>query len=232
MRVVICDDHPVYRRGLRALLGELDDVDVVGEAGTGEEAVALVDQVEPDVVMMDVHLPGVSGVEATRRIMGRHPSVGVLVLTMFEDDKYLAAALRAGARGYLVKGADHDEIHRALTAVARGEVLLGQAISTRLSAALGDPVAADAFPELSNRERDVLELVAAGLSNQQIATRLFLSPKTVRNNVSVILAKLGAETRAEAIARARDAGVGDGRTGSGAHVPRPDADSSDSGRQR
>jgi DNA-binding NarL/FixJ family response regulator len=211
MRVLICDDHPVYRRGLRALLGELDDVDVVGEAATGEEAVALVDRVGPDVVMMDLHLPGVNGVEATRRILSRHPGVGVLVLTMFDDDRYVASALRAGARGYLVKGADHDEIHRALTSVARGEVLLGQAVSSRLAAALGDPAAADAFPELTSRERDVLELAAAGLSNQQIAARLFLSPKTVRNNVSAILAKLGSVTRAEAIARARDAGVGDTR---------------------
>jgi len=209
MRVLICDDHPVYRRGLLALLAELDDVEVVGEAATGEEAVALVDRVMPDVVMMDVHLPGVNGVEATRRILSRHPAVGVLVLTMFEDDRYLASALRAGARGYLVKGADHDEILRALTSVARGEVLLGQAVSSRLAAALGDPAAADAFPELTSREREVLELVSGGLSNHQIAARLFLSPKTVRNNVSVIMAKLGAETRAEAIARARDAGVGD-----------------------
>ena len=221
MRVLICDDHPVYRRGLRALLGELDDVDVVGEAATGEEAVALVEQTTPDVVMMDLHLPGVTGVEATRRILSRHPGVGVLVLTMFDDDRYLASALRAGARGYLVKGADHDEILRALTSVARGEVMLGRAVSSRLATALGDPAAADAFPELTSREREVLELAAAGLSNQQVAARLFLSPKTVRNNVSAILAKLGAQTRAEAIARARDAGVGDRVNTSNTRSPSP-----------
>lgn len=210
VRVLICDDHPVYRRGLRALLDEFDELEVVGEAADGAQVLAAAVEVAPDVVVMDLHLPDISGVDATRRILADNPAIGVLVLTMFEDDKYLLAALRAGARGYLVKGADHDEILPAILAVDRGEVLLGRAVAGLMSEAVGAATNSDAFPDLTSREFEILELAATGLSNQQIAARLFVSPKTVRNNMSSILSKCGFASRSEAIARARDVGVGEG----------------------
>ena len=208
LRIVVCDDHPVYRQGLHALFAEVEGIDVVGEAGTGEEALQLVAAAEPDVVIMDLHLPGLSGVETTQQLVARHPHVGVLVLTMFEDDTSLLAALRAGARGYVVKGADHEEIVGAIRAVARGEVLLGRVVSSRLGAALAAGSGPRPFPELTEREFAVLEQLARGWSTDRIAANQFLSPKTVRNNVSGILAKLGVASRTEAVARARDAGVG------------------------
>ena len=206
--VVICDDHPVYRQGLRALFAEVDGIAVVGEAADGEAALDVVAATSPDVVIMDLHLPGISGVEATSRLLADRPGLGVLVLTMFEDDTSLLAALRAGARGYVVKGADHEEIVGAIQAVARGEVLLGRAVSARLGAALAAPDAPRPFPDLSAREFEILDLLARGWSTDQIAGHLFLSAKTVRNNVSAILTKLSVATRVEAVARARDAGLG------------------------
>lgn len=208
LRIVVCDDHPVYRQGLHALFAEVEGIDVVGEAGTGEEALQVVAVAEPDVVIMDLHLPGLSGVETTQQLVARHPGVGVLVLTMFEDDTSLLAALRAGARGYVVKGADHEEIVTAIRAVARGEVLLGRVVSGRLGAALASPSGPRQFPELTDREFAVLDLLARGWSTDRIAAHHFLSPKTVRNNVSAILTKLGVASRTEAVARARDVGVG------------------------
>ena len=208
LRVVVCDDHPVYRQGLRALFAEVDGIVVVGEAGSGEEALELVAETAPDVVIMDLHLPGISGVDATQQLVARHPQVGVLVLTMFEDDTSLLAALRAGARGYVVKGSDHEEIVTAIRAVARGEVLLGRVVSGRLGAALAAPSGPRLFPELTARELAVLELLSRGWSTERIAANQFLSPKTVRNNISVILTKLGVASRTEAVARARDAGIG------------------------
>ena len=208
LRVVVCDDHPVYRQGLRALFAEVDGIEVVGEAGSGEEALDVVGETAPDVVIMDLHLPGLSGVDTTQQLLARHPEVGVLVLTMFEDDTSLLAALRAGARGYVVKGADHEEIVTAIRAVARGEVLLGRVVSGRLGAALASPSGPRPFPGLTDREFAVLELLARGWSTERIAAHQFLSPKTVRNNVSAILAKLGVASRTEAVARARDAGIG------------------------
>jgi DNA-binding NarL/FixJ family response regulator len=210
VRVVVCDDHPVYRQGLRALFAEVDGITVVGEAASGEEALELVAQTAPDVVIMDLHLPGVSGVAATQQLLERDPELGVLVLTMFEDDTSLLAALRAGARGYVVKGADHEEILTAIRAVARGEVLLGRVVSGRLGAALASPSGPRPFPELTEREFAVLELLARGWSTERIAADQFLSPKTVRNNVSAILTKLGVASRTEAVARARDVGIGAG----------------------
>jgi DNA-binding NarL/FixJ family response regulator len=207
IRVVVCDDHPVYRRGLRALLAEVEGITVVGEAGDGETALDAVASADPDVVIMDLHLPGASGVETTRRLLARTPGLGVLVHTMFEDDTSLVAALQAGARGYVVKGADHGEVVAAIEAVARGEVLLGRAVSGRLGAALAAP-AGRPFRELTDREFEVLEQLARGWSTERIAAAQFLSPKTVRNYVSAILAKLGVATRAEAIVRAKDAGLG------------------------
>lgn len=209
LRVVLCDDHPVYLRGLRVLLAEIDGIQVVGEAADGESAIEVAATVRPDVVVMDLHLPGINGIEATRQLLGDEPGLGVLILTMFEDDTSLLAALRAGARGYVVKGADHDEIVTAIRAVARGEVLLGRAVSARLGIALGASAGARPFPELTAREFEVLELLADGLSTERIAAQLFLSPKTVRNNVSAVLTKLGVGSRSEAVARARDAGVAD-----------------------
>jgi DNA-binding NarL/FixJ family response regulator len=208
VRVLICDDHPVYRRGLGVLLAEIDGIEVVGEAVDGEDALRQAALAAPDVVVMDLHLPGVSGVDVTHELLARRPEMGVVVLTMFEDDTSLFAALRAGARGYLVKGADHEEIQRTILAVARGEALLGSAVSSRLARAVATPSRAHAFPELTPREFEMLRLMTSGLSNQQIAARLFLSPKTVRNNVSSVLTKLHVDSRAQAAARARDAGVG------------------------
>jgi DNA-binding NarL/FixJ family response regulator len=214
VRTLVADDHPVYREGLAALLGSVPGMEVVGTAATGEEAVDLAASVQPDVVVMDVRMPGLDGVEATRRITIHSPHIAVLILTMYEDDDTVFAALRAGARGYLLKGANQKEIVRAITAVADGQAIFGPAIAARVAEFFTAPPAAqqphDAFPQLTAREREVLHLLAAGRSNAQIAQALFLSPKTVRNNVSNIFAKLHVADRAQAIVRAREAGWGRG----------------------
>ncbi len=217
VRVVVVDDHPVFRDGMRAVLDQLEGIEVVGEAADGEAAVAVVEQVRPDVVLMDLRMPGVDGLEATGRITRARPEVAVLVLTMDEDDASVFAALRAGARGYLLKEAEGSDVHRSVLAVARGEAVFGAGVASRVMAWFaggrpgGDPLP---FPELTDREREVLELVAAGLDNAAIARRLFLSPKTVRNRVSDVLGKLRARSRAEAVALARDAGLGGPAAGS------------------
>lgn len=200
MKILLCDDHPVVRDGMRMLLTEL--AHEVIEAGTGEEAVALVESERPDLVVMDLHLPGMTGVEATRAITRARPGLGVLVLTMVDDDATLVAALRAGAGGYLLKGADHAEVARALDAVAHGELVVSAQVADGLRAGLAPPLSA--FPQLTRREAEVLELLGRGRSNEQIAASLFLSAKTVRNNVSAILTKLGVTNRAAAVARLRD----------------------------
>ncbi|MHB1063082.1 MAG: response regulator transcription factor [Georgenia sp.] len=205
MRVLLCDDHPVFLDGMRLLLTELGH-EVIGEAPTGEDAVVVAAALHPDVVVMDLHLPGISGVEATRAITSQDPSVRVLVLTMVEDDATLLAALRAGARGYVLKGAGHEEVERALLSVAHGDLVVSVRVADGLRSGLRAP--SSAFPELSRREQEILELVSRGRSNEQIAMALFLSVKTVRNNVSGIFSKLGVASRAEAVARARDLGVG------------------------
>ncbi len=209
--VVIADDHPLVRAGLRALLGSLPAFDVLAEASTGEEAVRAAGEHLPDVVVMDLQMPVMDGIEATRRIVARHPSVGVLVLPMFEDNDSVFAAMRAGARGYLLKGAGPDEVTRAIEAVASGQAIFGPAVAARVlryfSSAPSQPEEV-AFPELTPREREVLDLVAAGTNNATIARRLSLSSKTVANHVSNILTKLQAADRAEAIVRARRAGLG------------------------
>ena len=208
MRVLICDDHPVYRAGLRLLLLEVG-VEVIGEACDGDEAVDLARTTSPDVVVMDLHLPGISGVEATRRILQENKGMAVLILTMLEDDVSLFAALRAGARGYLLKGAGHEDIMRALTAVRRGELVIASGLAAAFQSALAGAVGQSThFPQLTPREREILELVARGRSNGEIAAALFLSDKTVRNVVSSTLGKLNVSTRAEAVAMARDAGIG------------------------
>lgn len=211
IRVVLVDDHPVYRDGLSMLLDSMDGVTVVATAANGDEAIAATDATEADVVVMDVQMPGRDGIETTRVITGRHPHLAVVILTMSEDDGTVFAAMRAGARGYLVKGADQQQILAAIRAVAGGELVFGAAVAQRVAeffSATPTPQTATAFPQLTAREREVLDLLAAGRTNPQIAQALFLSPKTVRNNVSNIFAKLQVADRTEAILRARDAGFG------------------------
>ncbi len=211
VRVLIADDHTLFRHGIRALLASVTDIELVGEAATGEEAVAQAAALRPDVVLMDIKMPRMNGIEATRRVLAETDRVAVVVLTMLEDDDSVFAAMRAGARGYVVKGADEAEMLRVVRAVAAGEALFGPAIAERLMAFFAEtgPVAkARAFPGLTERERDVLGLVARGHSNAEIADRLFLSPKTVRNHISSIFDKLQVTNRAQAIVRAREAGMG------------------------
>ena len=210
-RIVIADDHALFREGLGALLGSMAEFEVVGQAATGEEAVARALELRPDVMLMDIRMPDLNGIEATRRIRDTSPQVGVIVVTMFEDDDSVFAAMRAGARGYVLKGADQTEILKVIGAVAEGEAHFGPRIAQRLMGFFSAPeadVACGAFPELSAREREVLDLIARGRNNAEIARRLFVSPKTVRNHVSNIFLKLGVADRAQAIVRAREAGLG------------------------
>jgi DNA-binding NarL/FixJ family response regulator len=209
VRVLVVDDHPMFRAGLVALIDDLDGFEVVAEAADGAEAVTVAREHTPDVVLMDLQMPGTNGLEATRAITSSHPDMAVLVMTMVENDDAVAAALRAGARGYLVKGSSRDDIVRALTAVAAGEVILGAAVGASvLSRLAGGNDGLAPLPGLSTREREVLELMAAGLDNPTIARRLFLSEKTIRNIVSAVFTKLDVNSRAAAVAKARDAGLG------------------------
>lgn len=210
LSVVLVDDHPMFRQGLRTLLEDLD-VTVLAEAADGESGVAAVVEHRPDVVFMDLQMPGVSGVEATRRLTDLLPEVKVLVLTMVEDDQAVFAAIQAGALGYLLKGAGQDEISRALASVAAGQGVYSAEVARRLRsffAAGGGTATAQPFPSLSEREREVLALIAEGASNTDIARRLFLSDKTVRNYVSAIFTKIDVAGRPEAIVKAREAGLG------------------------
>ena len=218
IRVIIADDHPIFRDGLRGTFNSVAHTEVVAEAATGEEAVEAAAAHQPDVVVMDLHMPGLNGIEATRHIVHHSPHIGVLVLTMFEDDASVFAAMRAGARGYLLKGADKAEILRALQAVASGEAIFGPAIARRVIEYFAAPQAPGpplAFPELTEREREVLDLIAQGHNNEAIARQLFLSQKTVRNHVSNIFTKLQVADRAQAIVRARKAGLGRNSEGDG-----------------
>ena len=211
LRLIIADDHHAFRDGLRALLSTVEGMSVVGEAAAGDEAVARAARLQPDVLLMDVNMPGLDGIEATRRVVAASPHIAVLVLTMYEDDDSVFAALRAGARGYLLKGADRSEIERAIRGVASGEAIFGPTVARRLMAYFAAPrpsPAREAFPELTEREREILELIARGRSNSEITEQLVLSPKTVRNHVSNIFSKLQVAGRAEAIVRAREAGLG------------------------
>jgi len=209
IRVVLADDHPVVRAGLAALLTSLDGIEVVGVASTGREAVREVITMRPDVAVLDLQMPDLDGFAATRELARSAPDVAVLVLTMFEDDDSVFAAMRAGARGYLVKGAEQEEIARAIRAVAAGEAIFGPGVARRvLGFFSAPPPAAEPFPELTTREREILDLLAAGLSNTAIADRLNLASKTVANNVSTIFTKLGTADRSAAIIQARNAGLG------------------------
>jgi DNA-binding NarL/FixJ family response regulator len=208
LRVVIADDHPVFRHGLRALL-DASDLHVVGEAADGAAAVAACLAHRPDVVLLDLHMPELSGVEVTRRLAAECPGTAVLVLTMYDDDRTMLAAVRAGARGYLLKGAGQEEIDRAVRAVAAGQTIYGAGVGERLVTALSGAGKPDEpFPELSPREREVLDLMARGDGNVAIARRLGLSEKTVRNHVSNIFLKLRVADRVQAVVRAREAGLG------------------------
>jgi DNA-binding NarL/FixJ family response regulator len=207
--VLLADDHPLYRRGLRQLL-DGGATRVVGEVEDGAAAVEQARALQPDVVVMDLNMPGKDGVQATREVVRDSPHVAVLVLTMHDDDDSVFAAMRAGARGYLLKGADAAEITRAVAAVAGGEAIFGPSVARRVLEWFSSPrpAAQAVFPQLTEREHEVLDLVAAGRSNGEIAATLVLSPKTVRNHVSNVFAKLHVADRAEAIVRARDAGLG------------------------
>jgi DNA-binding NarL/FixJ family response regulator len=209
--VLIADDHQFFRDGVRALLDGQPDMECVGEATTGEEAVRRASEEQPDVVLMDVQMPGMSGVEATRLIVSSSPQIRVLVVTMFEDDSLVFAAMRAGARGYLLKGARHEDMVRAIRAVGSGDAIFSPAIAAKLVeyfAALQPSRPQQVFPELSSREREILALLARGHKNAEIAERLVISPKSVRNYVSNIISKLQVADRAQAILRAKDAGLG------------------------
>ena len=209
IRVMIADDHPVFRDGLASLLEPLPGIEVVARASDGAEAVALAAEHRPDVIVMDVQMPEVNGIEATRRIVAADGDVGILVITMGEDDGTVLSALRAGARGYLRKGAEQDEIVRAIVTVHGGGVVFGASLAARIAEVLAPAARPERpFPELTGRETEVLDRIAAGRNNGQIAAELYLSPKTIRNNVTSILAKLQATDRAEIIIRARDAGLG------------------------
>jgi DNA-binding NarL/FixJ family response regulator len=209
IRILIADDHLMYREGVRALLAPDAAMEVVGVAGSGDEAVRLAIQHQPDVVLMDLKMPGLDGIEATRRILAQRPEARILVITMFDDDASVFAAMRAGARGYVLKDADQEELTRAIRAVQRGEAIFGPAVADRLAQLFaGAPAADSAIAQLTERERQILDLIARGCSNAVIAERLALSIKTVQNYVSTIFAKLQVEDRAQAMLRARDAGLG------------------------
>jgi DNA-binding NarL/FixJ family response regulator len=216
IRIVIADDHPVFRFGLRALLNAMPDTEVVGEVTSGEEVIALAASVRPDVILMDINMPGVNGIEATRCIRETNSDIRILMVTMLEDDS-IFAAMRAGARGYVVKGAEPSEILRAIRAVADGEAIFSPGIAERLIHYFTTPPTATSdstqsaitavFPDLTEREREVLALIAQGLTNSAIAEQLILSPKTIRNYITEIFSKLQVADRAQAIVRARNAGL-------------------------
>jgi len=212
IRILIADDHTLFRDGMRALFGSIAGTEIVGEASTGQEAVSLALDQQPDIVLMDIQMPGINGIEATRQIVQTSPHIGVIVVTMLEEDDSVFAAMRAGARGYVLKGADQDEMLRVIRAVGRGEALFGSAVAQRLMEFFAAPrpeARLPVFPELTDREREVLTLIAQGYNNTEIARKLSISPKTVRNHASNIFSKLQVVDRAQAIIRAREAGLGD-----------------------
>jgi DNA-binding NarL/FixJ family response regulator len=212
IRILLADDHRLFREGLKVLLASIPNMEIVAEAATGEEVIKLAETSVPDVILMDIQMPVINGLEATRRILAKSPHVGILMLTMFDDDESVFMAMRAGARGYILKGADQEELLRAVQAIASGEALFSPSIATRLIhffKASPDTLPVNVFPELTERELEVLKLIAAGLNNNEIARRLELSGKTVRNYISNIFSKLQVADRAQAIVKAREAGLTD-----------------------
>jgi DNA-binding NarL/FixJ family response regulator len=210
LRILIADDHPLFRKGMRTLLMATADTEVIGEATTGQEVIELAAALQPDVILMDLQMPGVNGIEATRQILQDSPNIRILVVTLFEDDASVFTALRAGARGYILKDAKEDEILRAIRAVGSGEAIFSPAIATRLMEFFATPrpsASKEIFPTLTDREREILQLIARGSTNHDIARQLVLSVKTVNNYVSNIFSKLQVTDRAQAIIRARDAGL-------------------------
>lgn len=210
LRILVAEDHPLFRKGVISLLSSIPDFEVVGEAATGEEAVARVEELQPDVVLMDLQMPGRGGIEATRELLHGSPSVRVLIVTLFEDDDSVFMALRAGARGYVLKDADEEELVRAIQAVGRGDAIFSPAVAERVLSyfAAPHPAPPQVFPTLTDREREILNLIAQGHPNPSIARQLSLSTKTVGNYVSNIFTKLQVADRAQAIIRAREAGLG------------------------
>jgi len=210
LRILIADDHPLFRKGMRTLLAATANTEVVGEATTGQEVIELAATLQPDVILMDLQMPGINGIEATRQIVHMSPHILVLVVTLFEDDASVFTALRAGARGYVLKDAKEDEMVRAIRAVGSGEAIFSPAIASRLMDFFAAPhpsVSKEVFPTLTEREREILQLIARGSTNHDIAKQLVLSVKTVNNYVSNIFSKLQVTDRAQAIIRARDAGL-------------------------
>lgn len=215
IRLLIADDHALFREGLQALFSATPGIEVVGEATTGEESIAIALKVRPEIVLMDINMPGVNGIEATRRILQANPTIGVIMVTMLEDDASLFSAMRAGARGYVLKGAHHQELLQTIRAVASGQALFGAPIAARIlgffqdiAADKGATLPREVFPELTPRELEVLELIAQGANNSQIAEKLVVTDKTVRNHITSVFSKLQVADRAQAIIKARDAGLG------------------------
>jgi DNA-binding NarL/FixJ family response regulator len=214
IRLMIADDHQLFREGIKALLASIDIAEVVAEAGNGREAVQQALEHDPDVILMDIQMPEMNGVDATREIVEANPRIGIVMLSMYDDDASVFTAMRAGARGYILKGADQGELMRAVEAAANGEALFSPSIATRLIRFFSSPrpdLPLDAFPDLTDRERELLDLIAQGMNNRAIAGRLEIAGKTVRNHISNIFSKLQVADRAEAIVRAREAGYGHDR---------------------
>lgn len=217
IRLLIADDHDLFREGLRALISTTEDIELVGEAATGEEAITTAEELQPDVVLMDINMPGMDGIRATRQILRANPTTGIIMVTMLRDDSSIFSAMRAGARGYVLKGSKYKELLDTIRAVANGQALFGASIATRImnffdrkGSEFKSLLPEEAFPELTSRELEVLELVAQGANNNKIAEELVITTKTVRNHINSIFSKLQVADRAEAIVQARDAGFGKG----------------------
>ncbi len=224
--MLIADDHALFRAGVRSLLASLADAEVVAEAETGAQAVELARTSEPSVVLMDIQMPDMNGIEATRQILSDNPQVGVIIVTMFEDDDSVFAAMRAGARGYVLKGAGQDEFMRAIAAVANGEALYDPKIAKRILQFFNTSrrdLPLNVFPDLTEREREVLDLIASGHTNPVIAKRLSISDKTVRNHITNIFSKLQVTDRVQAVMRARSVGFGKSEVDPDARPSDPDA---------
>jgi len=215
IRLLVVDDHTLFREGLSALLSAIEDMELIGEATTGKEALALASSLQPDVILMDINMPDVNGVEATRIILDEHPVIGIIMVTMLEDDASIFSAMRAGARGYVLKGAKHEELLQTIRAVADGQALFGPAVATRMMEFFSryeskkkTAIPVDVFPDLTRRELEVLNLIAQGANNPQIAENLVISDKTVRNHITSVFSKLQVADRNAAIIEARNAGLG------------------------